>query len=265
MGELEGRVAVVTGGAGGLGSATATVLAQNGAHVVVAGHSQATAEVVAREIRAAGSQAVAAAFDASQESSIVDLIRETIKEFGRIDILHNNAALTAPNVFVQDNLLGDLDAGVFAQILQVNLIGYALTFKHALPYMLAQGSGVVINTSSFDGIRAPLGRPMYGASKAGVDALTRSIATQYGRYGIRAVGVSPGPIITPNARKVIPQEMLDRLARHLLTRDGVPEDLGHLVAFLASDKAGFITGITVQIDGGMSVHFPDYADELAAL
>jgi NAD(P)-dependent dehydrogenase (short-subunit alcohol dehydrogenase family) len=130
--------------------------------------------------------------------------------------------------------------------------------------MISQGGGVVINTSSVDAILSALVRPMYGASKSAVNALTRSLATQYGRQGIRAVGVSPGVIITEGARESVPAEILAILNKHnVVGREGRPDDIAHLVSFLASDKAGFLTGITVQVDGGLTAHFPTYADDLA--
>ena len=132
--------------------------------------------------------------------------------------------------------------------------------------MLERGGGVIINTSAITADLPELIRPMYSMSKGAVDALTRNIAAQYSRKGIRAVGVAPGVIITPAVRNIIPQRMLDGFARHTLTpRLGTPEDIANLVAFLVSDEAGFITGETIVVDGGLSAHYPNYADELEAL
>ena len=121
--------------------------------------------------------------------------------------------------------------------------------------MISQGGGVVINTSSTDAILSTLVRPMYGASKSAINALTRSIATQYGRQGIRAVSVSPGVIVTEAARESVPADILATVNKHnLIAREGRPEDIANLVSFLASDKAGFITGQTLNVDGGWVMH-----------
>jgi NAD(P)-dependent dehydrogenase (short-subunit alcohol dehydrogenase family) len=159
----------------------------------------------------------------------------------------------------------EFDPALFERVLRVNLIGYALGANHAIPQMISQGGGVVINTSSTDAILSALVRPMYGTSKSATNALTRIIATQYGRQGIRAVGVSPSVIITEGARESVPADVLATLNKHNLTaREGRPEDIANLVSFLASEKAGFITGITIQVDGGLTAQFPTYADDLAA-
>jgi NAD(P)-dependent dehydrogenase (short-subunit alcohol dehydrogenase family) len=266
MPELDGKVAIVTGAASGLGKATAEVLAADGAAVVVADIDRSGAEMIAKELVARGHRAIGVGVDVAVEDQVSDLVVTAIKAFGRLDILHNNAALTSVDVIGRDIGWIELDPSLFERVLRVNLIGYALGAKYAIPRMISQGGGVVINTSSTEAILSSLVRSMYGASKGGINALTRSIATQYGRQGIRAVGVSPGVIITEGARESVPAEELVNLNKHnLTTREGRPEDVANLVSFLSSDKAGFITGITIQVDGGFTAHFPTYADEVAAL
>ena len=232
--------------------------------MLIAGLNRERALAAADDLTQRGYTAVGFGVDVGQEDQIRDMVAEAVKSFGRLDILHNNAALTSADVIGRDLELADLDPALFEQVLRVNVIGYALGAKHAIPQMISQGGGVIINTSSTDGMLAELVRPMYGASKAAVNALTRSIATQYGRHGIRSVGVSPGVIVTEGARQSVPPDVLAALSKHnLTTREGRPEDIAHAVAFLASDEAGFITGVTIQIDGGLTAHFPTYADELA--
>ena len=154
---------------------------------------------------------------------------------------------------------------MFADVLRVNVIGYMVGAKHAVPHMVRRGGGVVINTTSNAGLQAELIRPMYGTSKAAIIGLTRNIATQYGKQGVRSVAVSPGVILTPSVKANVSEEAVARLARHSLTpRVGTPEDVAELVAFLASDEAGFITGITIPVDGGLAAHFPTFAEELDA-
>ena len=265
MAELDGKVAIVTGAASGLGKATAEVLAADGAAVLVADINRDNAESVARDLVARGHHAAGFAVDVAQEDQVRDMVAAAVETFGRLDIMHNNAALTSVDVIGRDVGWTEFDPSLFERVLRVNLVGYALGAKHAIPQMISQGGGVVINTSSTDAVLSALVRPMYGASKSAVNSLTRSIATQYGRQGIRAVGVSPGVIITEGARESVPPGILAALSKHNLTaREGRPEDIANLVSFLASDKAGFITGITIQVDGGLTAHFPTYADDLAA-
>jgi NAD(P)-dependent dehydrogenase (short-subunit alcohol dehydrogenase family) len=262
---IAGKVAIVTGAAAGIGRATAEVLAARGATVVIGDINGVSAERVAAELRERGASAIGVAADMGDESQIEGLIQTAIDAYGRLDLLHNNAALTAGEAAVGDVAITDIDAALFQRILRVNVGGYALAAKHAIPHMIEGGGGVVINTSSTDAVLAELVRPMYAMSKGAVNALTRGIATQYGKQGIRAVGVAPGVVVTEGARASVPQEMLDRFARHALTpRAGLPEDIANLVAFLASDAAGFITGITIQVDGGLTAHFPTYAEEIEA-
>jgi NAD(P)-dependent dehydrogenase (short-subunit alcohol dehydrogenase family) len=265
MTELTGKVAIVTGAASGLGKATAEVLAADGAAIVVADINRHNAEIVANDLVARGYRAVGFGVDVAVEDQVRDMVTAAVEAFGRLDILHNNAAFTSVDVIGRDLGWAEFDPALFERVLRVNLVGYALGAKYAIPQMISQGGGVVINTSSTDAILSALVRVMYGASKGAINALTRSIATQYGRQGIRCVGVSPGVIITEGARESVPADVLATLNKHNLSaREGLPEDIAHLVSFLASDKAGFITGVTIQVDGGLTAHFPTYADELAA-
>jgi NAD(P)-dependent dehydrogenase (short-subunit alcohol dehydrogenase family) len=266
MGLLDGKVAIITGAAGGLGRGAVAALLEDGASVIAACRTEESAKNLVEDFSAVGNRIVGVPTDVGAEADVKRLVETAVEKFGHLNILVNNAAATSPAIFGRDTVITDLDPEVFAETIRVNLIGYALGAKHAIPQMIAAGGGVIINTSSVDGIRAPFGRAMYAASKSAVDALTRSIATQYGRRGIRAVGISPGPIITEGARRVVPKEMIDRIERQLLTpRSGLPEDFGYLAAFLASDRAGYLTGLTIQLDGGISAHWPDYAEELASV
>jgi NAD(P)-dependent dehydrogenase (short-subunit alcohol dehydrogenase family) len=167
-------------------------------------------------------------------------------------------------VIARDQLIEDLDADLFRRCLRVNLVGYMLGAKHAIPHMLRQGGGVVINTSSATGKLADNLYAIYGSSKAAIYGWTRNVATQYGKQGIRAVGLSPGLVVTKMVREAAPH-VIEGLMPHTLSPDaGTPEDIAHLVAFLISDEARFITGITISIDGGFTCHLPTYAEHLRA-
>src|SRR5271155_3217654 len=170
MRRLEDKVAIVTGGAGGIGSATARRLASEGARVVVADINLPQASEVADSI---GAQTLALAYDAADVASIKDLVEATVRHFGRLDILHNNAAITSAQVQAQDTTVVDIPFEIWDQTLQVNLKSYMAGCKYALPHMLAGGGGAIINTASGSGSHGDLARVAYGTSKAAVINLTR--------------------------------------------------------------------------------------------
>lgn len=263
MAELEGRVAVVTGGASGVGAATARVLAREGAAVVVADINATGAEAVAKSIEAAGGRAVPAAVDVAEEEQVAAMVATAVREFGRLDLLHNNAALQTPEVMSRDTVITEIDPALWERVMRVNLIGYALGAKHAIPAMLGGGGGIIVNTTSGTGLLGEPSRAAYGTSKAAIIGLTRSIATQYGKQGIRCVALALGLVATEALQANLPapvQEMM--LGHHLTPRFGLPEDVAEVVSFLASDRAPIITGCTIPVDGGFTAHTASYADEL---
>jgi NAD(P)-dependent dehydrogenase (short-subunit alcohol dehydrogenase family) len=262
--DLNGKVAVVTGAAGGIGRSSATSLATQGAAVLIADINGPGAEAVAAELTGKGLAAIPMTVDVEDERQIEAMVAKAVEEFGGLNILHNNAALFAPEVLAKDLTVVELDAEVFLRVLRVNVLGYALGAKHAIPVMIEGGGGVIINTASTTGQASESARPMYGTSKAALLGLTRNIATHHGKDGIRCVSISPGIIVTPTVAAALPAEYLEHSLMHnLSTRLGRPEDIGNLVAFLASDEAGFITGVDIRADGGLLSHFPSYAEDLA--
>ena len=262
-GRLAGRVAVVTGAASGIGRATALRLAQEGAAVVVADLSGAGAAQVAKEIAAAGGRAVGHAADVADEPSVVAMIERAVVEFGGLDILHNNAAASDPALMSRDGDVAALEVEVLDRTLAVNLRGPMLGCKHAIPRMLERGRGAIVNTSSASGLVGDPVRTAYGASKAGLDSLTRYVATQYGKRGIRCNSIAPGVIATPALAANVPPEMIAIYERsHLTPRLGRPEDIAAAVAFLVSDDAAFITGQTLCVDGGLLAHHPAFGEFL---
>jgi NAD(P)-dependent dehydrogenase (short-subunit alcohol dehydrogenase family) len=258
--QLEKKIAIVTGAAGGIGSATALLLGARGASVVLADINVEAAERVARLVEKQGSRALALRLDLSSEEAIAVLIRATVAEFGRIDVLHNNAADLSPDLTGRDRDIESMEADVWDRTFRVNVRGTMLCCKHVLPHMVANGGGSIINTASNLGLQGNLGQAAYAASKAAVMQLTRSIATSHGRRGIRCNTVSPGLIMTPAARDNLPPQLHKIVAGETLTPYlGLPEDIANAVAFLASDEARYVTGHNLVVDGGTVAHVPGFA------
>lgn len=254
-GGLDAQVAIVTGAASGIGAATVALLAADGAAVVVADIDEPAAAHVVEAVRTAGGEAFAVRTDVAEESSIAAMVEATVSRYGRIDILDNNAALTDPAVLAEDTDVGSMDAEVWDRMFAVNLRGQMLTAQHVVPHMVANGRGAIVNVSSGAAMKGDVIRTAYSASKAGIESLTRSIATQYGREGVRANTIVPGLILTDAARAGIPPDLLDRYTATTLTPYvGAPGDVAELVRFLIGDQSRYITGQTFAIDGGMSVH-----------
>jgi len=252
---LAGKVAIVTGGAGGIGAETARTLAGAGAAVSVVDIDDAGAAAVADGICSEGGSAIPVRADVSDEAQVVAAIAVTMERFGRLDVLHNNAALTASDFLSRDTMVTDLDVDVWERTLAVNLTGQMLTCKHAIPEMLGGTGGSIINMSSGAAFTGDRTRTSYGVSKAGVNALTMYVATSHGKQGIRANTIVPGLIITEAVRAHIPEDLLASLGRMTLTPYvGEPSHIADLVLFLASDESRYITGQTITIDGGMSAH-----------
>ncbi len=263
--DLRGKIAIVTGAASGIGRASATVLAQCGAHVVVADIDSAAAHSTAAHLCEQNLSAVSVAVDVSQEAQIQRMVATAVTEFGGVDILHNNAAAVSdPVVNARDRTVLEVDVEAFVHVLRINVIGYALGAKYTIPHMIERGGGVIINTAS-DAGHSSSGQVMYGTSKAAILGFTRNVAAHHGKQGIRCVSVSPGIIVTPALMRARTPEQIERSVTHnLINRAGKPEDIGHLVAFLASEEAGFITGVDVRADGGLLSHFPAMAEDMAA-
>jgi NAD(P)-dependent dehydrogenase (short-subunit alcohol dehydrogenase family) len=261
MGErVKGKVAIVTGSASGIGQATAELLATEGASVVVADMNEEGAEKVAAKIRAGGGNAVAQPTDVSQESDIRRMIARAVNEYGGLQILHNNAAMTAGHEHAQDMDLLTMTVDYWDRSFSVNLRGAMLAAKHGIPVMIAGGGGAIVNTSSNQSLAGDLSQFAYSAAKAGVNALTRSIATSYGRQGVRCNTVSPGHIETASNKASVSPEMSDVIvSNNLIPRAGRAEDLAQAVLYLVSDESSFVTGQLISIDGGQMAHLPHYS------
>jgi len=258
MGRLDGKIAIITGAASGIGKATARRVAAEGARTVVADLNSDGAKQVADAIVTAGGEASAVRADLGDADSVRAMVAAAVAAYGGLDILHNNAAATRLAA-TKDLPVSEADPGVWDETMRVNVRGAMVAIQAAVPYMIARGGGSVINTASGSGLAGDLRNPAYGASKAALVSLTRYVATEFGRQGVRCNAISPGFIVISEkpGREAVNATML----RHALTpRLGRPEDIAAMVVFLASDESAFITGQNICVDGGMLAHQPFVAD-----
>ena len=258
MGRLDGKIAIITGAASGIGEATARRVAAEGARTVVADLDAAGAKRVAGEIADAGGDTTAVQVDLGDPESVRAMVRTAVASYGGLDILHNNAAATRLAA-TRDLPVSAADPGVWDETMRVNLRGAMVAIQAGVPHMIARGGGSVINTASGAGLTGDLRNPAYGASKAALVSLTRYVATEFGKQGIRCNAISPGFIVIPDkpGRDAVAATML---RHHLTPRLGAPDDVAALVVFLASDESEFITGQNICVDGGLLAHQPFVAD-----
>jgi 3-oxoacyl-[acyl-carrier protein] reductase len=247
---LKDRVAIVTGGAKGIGRAEAEALAAEGAAVVVAtAKSVAEAERVARGVLEKGGRAISVQADVSQAADVQRLVETTVKAFGRLDILVNNAGTTGPHL---NKPITEMPEELWDFMLGNHLRSVFLCIKYAAPHMVAQGWGRIINTSSIHGRVG--GRPSlghYGAAKAGVIALTKTAARELGPKGVTVNVIAPGFIGTETLRGILAPATMEKLQQQIpLGRIGEPAEVGRVVAFLASEAAAYMNGVIVDLNGG---------------
>jgi NAD(P)-dependent dehydrogenase (short-subunit alcohol dehydrogenase family) len=243
---LAGRVAVVTGGASGIGLASARRLAAEGAHVVVADLDPTTGKAAADEV---GGSFVAV--DVASQEQVDALFDGVAREHGRLDIAFNNAGISPP----EDDLIEDTGIEAWDRVQQVNLTSVFLCCKAALRHMVPQGRGSIINTASFVAVMgSATSQISYTASKGGVLAMSRELGVQHARQGIRVNALCPGPVNTPLLQELFakdPERAARRLVHVPVGRFAEPEELAAAVAFLASDDASFITASSFIVDGGI--------------
>ena len=249
---LANKVCVVTGGGSGIGRATCRLFAAEGARLVVADKNEAAAEAVAGECRAEGAEAVALGIDVSRAADAERMVAETLRAFGRLDVLVNNAGYG-----IAGSVL-DTDEKAWDDLMAVNVRGVFLCSKYAIPVMKAQGGGTIVNTASVVASVGIRNRAAYCASKGAVAALTRAMAIDHVEDGIRCNAIAPGTIDTPYFDDILrrspdPEAVRRALAaRQLLGRLGTPEEIAAGILFLASDESRFATGTILTLDGGMT-------------
>ena len=255
---LEGKVAIVTGGASGIGAAACRRFVAEGCRVSIGDINGRLAEDLAAEL---GAAAVAVRFDAADVISVENLVATTVKHFGRLDFLYNNAALMSNDIIRRDTNPVDIDFELWDLVMRVNLRGYLAGCKYAIPHMLRAGRGSIVMTASGSGLLGDISNIAYGASKAAIMSVGRYIAAQYGKQGIRCNSINPGLIRTEGGMKNVYGPMVDIMARNTLTpRLGQAADVGAMAVYLCSDDAEFITGQAISVDGGMLSHMPYYSD-----
>jgi NAD(P)-dependent dehydrogenase (short-subunit alcohol dehydrogenase family) len=263
--DLGGKVALISGGAGAIGSATARRLAEDGARVVIGDLPNSNLHGVTEELRREGLDVVAQELDLEHEASIRAAIEAIRGQHGRLDILDNNAALKG---LKEDRSVVDMSVELWDRVMAVNARGTMLMCKYALPLMIEGGGGSIINISSGTSVAGDLYATAYAVSKGAINTLTYYVAAQYGSQHVRCNGLLVGSVVTPAMQRVLPEPMRNALRSHkLVGRLGEPQDIAEVVAFLASDRSAWVTGQLWSIDGGFFAHvptMPEFAQILAS-
>ena len=257
---LTGKVAIVTGGASGIGAAACRRFVEEGARVAIGDIDGDRAQALAKEL---GNDALGVRFDAGDVTQVEHLVAKTVEKFGRLDFLFNNAAIMSHEVVVKDTNPVDIGFDTWDLVQRVNVRGYLAGCKYAIPHMLKAGGGSIVMTASGSGIRGDISNIAYGCSKAAIICMAMYVATQFGKQGIRCNAINPGLIRTEGGKKNVHGPILDIVSRnHLTPYVGQPEDIGAMAVYLCSDDARFITGQAINVDGGINAHMPYYSEML---
>ena len=252
MGRVEGKVTVVTGAASGIGRASARLLADEGARLVI-GDVDDAGEDVAREIRDAGGTCRFLRTDVRSWDDVATLVGSAVDEHGRLDVIVNNVGVAIGGA------AGEMSEDDWNRVLDVNLSGVWRGMRHAIPAMLAADGGSIVNISSVQSLVGFLGWSGYAASKGGINALTQQAAVEYAPSGIRVNAIIPGTILTGMNEGILREHpdpdglMAEWTRMHPIGRIGQPEEVATAVVYLASDESSFVTGMLLRVDGGMVV------------
>jgi NAD(P)-dependent dehydrogenase (short-subunit alcohol dehydrogenase family) len=251
VGQLDGKVVLLSGGASDIGRATARLLAEEGAAVVVGDVTAEAASVVAHDINDAGGRALGLPCDVRDEKSVGAFVDRAVAEFGGVDCVDHNAAWS--HARLDTDALG-VDLGVWQRAIETTTRGALLLARHAIPAMAKRGGGSFVTISSGTSTIGESTRVAYGVSKAALNQLTRHLAVRYGRDGIRANAIAPGFILTATAATNVPDDIQRRLAEANPTRRlGTPADIGRVVVFLCSDASSYVNGQVLHVDGGHQI------------
>ncbi|WP_078594111.1 3-oxoacyl-ACP reductase FabG [Evansella clarkii] len=245
--KLKDKVAIITGGAGGIGSETARLFGKEGAKVAIADFSEDEGEKTAAELRESGIDCIFVKVNVADPHSAEQMAEQVTDQFGKIDILINNAGIT------RDAMLKKLSKEQWQQVIDVNLSGVFHCTQAVLPYMTALGSGSIINTSSVVGVHGNVGQTNYAATKAGVIGMTKTWAKELGPKGIRVNAVAPGFVDTAMVASV-PEKIMETLIEKVpLKKLGRPEDIANAYLFLSSEEAAYVNGTVLEVTGGLVI------------
>ena len=246
MNRLNNKIALITGGGSGIGRATSLLFAREGAKVVVADYVAEGGNETIRQIKTAGGEATFIQTDVSKSADVQNMIASTIKTYGRIDVLFNNAGIEGPSAKLANYKEEDWE-----RVIAIDLTAVYLGMKYVIPEMLKQGGGVILSTASVAGLVGFPGSGAYAAAKAGVINMTRMVALEYADKNIRVNCICPGIIETPMVDRVVGGRPKDRVVKaEPIGRLGQPEDIANAALFLAGDESAFATGAPFIIDGG---------------
>ena len=247
---LAGKSALVTGGASGIGRATAVAMAREGARVLVQDRAEAGAQETVGLINAAGGQAVSIGGDVTSEADVAAMMAAAVAAFGQLDVAFNNAGVSPAAAHSTSQRTHELSLAAWQTLIDINLTGVFLCMKHQIPHMLAGAGGAIVNTASVAGLVGLPTAAAYVAGKHGVIGLTKTAAMEYARDGIRVNAVCPGYVLTPMTEDGVArrgEELLNKVPMHRLER---PDEIAEAVVWMCSDRASFVTGSFYTVDGG---------------
>jgi NAD(P)-dependent dehydrogenase (short-subunit alcohol dehydrogenase family) len=251
---LKGKTALITGAGSGMGRLAAQMFAREGAQIVAADLAEGALKETVASVEGVGGEITGVAMDVTNAESVRDAVEAGVKAFGRLNVLYNNAGIFPDD----DTSVVETEEAVYQRVMDVNAKGVYLCCKYGIPELIKSGGGSVINIASFVALMGcTVPQDAYTASKGAVLSLTRSVAVQYGRQGVRANAICPGPILTPMLESLFPseEERLKRMNRIPLGRFGRAEDVVYAGMYLASDESSWTTGTTLVIDGGITVNY----------